>query len=218
MKALLWDMDDTLLDTLPARMRALAHAYEVCLGGTVDPHALWRSHRGGSLEAMGQRLLGEHGTRFVKAYRDFYYGLSKRAVPFEGTQEVLRACHEAGIPMAVVTSKVSYGAIDELAETDLLQYFAAVVGADDSDHHKPDPQPIYIALERICVDEPARTVFVGDSPADMFAARNAGCTSVAALWGALDEELTLDAAPGHTARKPAEVLRVVEARLAGVSP
>lgn len=216
MKALLWDMDDTLLNTLPARMQALGHAYEACLGSTVDPHALWRSHRGGTLEAMGQRLLGEDSARFVKAYRDYYYALPQRAVPFEGLSEVLEACHHAGLPMAVVTSKVSYGAIDELSDTGLLQYFAAVIGYDDTEHHKPDPQPIYTALERILVDDPTDVVFVGDSPADMFAARNAGCASVAALWGTLDEELTLDAAPVHTARAPVDVLRIVELRLQGV--
>ena len=59
MSALLWDLDDTLLITLPGRMKALAHAHEVCLGSRTDPEALWRSHRGGSLEAMGKRLLGE---------------------------------------------------------------------------------------------------------------------------------------------------------------
>lgn len=216
MKALLWDMDDTLLNTLPARMRALAHAYEVCLGESVDPLALWRSHRGGTLEALGARLMGEAGPKFVKAYRDFYYKLDRRAVPFEGTEEVLRSCHRAGIPMAVVTSKISYGAIDELEDAGLLQYFAAVVGYDDTEHHKPDPQPIYTAMERLLVDDPEDVAFVGDSPADMFAARNAGCTSIAALWGALDEELTLDASPNHTARTPYDVLRVVELRMAGV--
>jgi len=215
-KALLWDMDDTLLNTLPARMRALAHAYEVCFGESVDALALWRSHRGGTLEALAERLLGNDAHRFVKAYRDFYYKLDRRAVPFDGTEEVLRACKAAGLPMAVVTSKISYGAIDELEDAGLLQYFAAVVTYDDTDRHKPDPQPIYTAMERILVDDPEEVAFVGDSPADIFAARNAGCTSIAALWGALDEELTLDASPNHTARTPADVLRLVELRLAGV--
>jgi pyrophosphatase PpaX len=215
-KALLWDMDDTLLNTLPARMHALSHAYETCFGGTIDPHALWRSHRGGTLEAMGQRLLGSDGPRFVRAYRDFYYGLDQRAEPFAGVREVLGACHVAGLPMAVVTSKVSYGAIEELSQTGLLQYFAAVVGVDDTEHHKPDPQPIYAALERLVVDDLSEVAFIGDSPADMFAARNAGTNSIAALWGALDEGLTLEAAPMHTARQPADVLRILERHLDGV--
>lgn len=213
MKAVLWDMDDTILDTLAARMKALGHAYQVCLGGSTDPLALWRSHRGGTLEALGQRLLGTDGPRFARAYRDCYYGIARRAAPFPGIERALETCLEAGLPLAVVTSKISYGAIDELSDTGLLRYFAAVIGYDDTEQHKPDPEPIFTAMARIAVDDPAEVVFVGDSPADIFAARNAGCTSIAALWGALDEELTLDASPVHTARTPEDVLRLVRLRL-----
>lgn len=216
MKAVLWDMDDTVLDTLQARMKALAHAYDRCIGGSTDPIALWRSHRGGTLEALGQRLLGGDGPRFVKAYRDYYFGLTRRAMPFPGIERALAECHAAGLSLAIVTSKVSYGAIDELADTGLLRYFAAIVGVDDTEQHKPDPEPIFAAMERICIDDPADVMFVGDSPADIFAARNAGCSSVAALWGVLDEELTIDAAPVHTARTPDDVLRLVQLRLAEV--
>lgn len=213
MKAVLWDMDDTLLNTLPARMKSLEHAYEQCMGSRTDALALWRSHRGGTLEAMGQKLLGDDGPRFVTAYRDYYYNIPRRGVPFDGVEAALAACLDAGISLAVVTSKVSYGAIDELSDAGLLQYFQSVVGFDDTEHHKPDPEPIYTAMERIFVDSPDDVIFVGDSPADVFAARNAGCVSVAALWGALDEELTLDASPTHTARHPNDVIRVIDLRL-----
>jgi pyrophosphatase PpaX len=111
----------------------------------------------------------------------------------------------------VVTSKVSWGATDELDEAGLLPYFAAVVGFDDTDQHKPDPQPVYAALERLFVDAPEEALFVGDSPADIFASRNAGCVGVGALWGTLDRELLLDASPDHTAGAPGEVLAIVAA-------
>jgi pyrophosphatase PpaX len=207
--ALLWDLDDTLLNTLPARMRALSHAYETCLGCKTDPLALWRSHRGGTLEGLGEKLLGDGWRRFVAVYRDRYYADAHRGIPFDGVEAVLLRCAEAGLPMAVVTSKIAWGATDELAQAGLLRYFAAIVGFDDTDNHKPDPEPVYEAMDRLLVDQSERVVFVGDSPADIFAARNAGCLSVAALWGTLDEELLLDAAPAHIARLPGEVLSIL---------
>lgn len=215
MKALLWDLDDTLLETLPARMKALAHAYETCLGTKTDAEALWRSHRGGSLEALGQRLLGEEGGRFVSAYREYYYALPGRACPFPGVHEVLAACHEHGLAMAVVTQKISWGATEELESAGLLPYFAAVIGYDDVDRHKPDAEPVFAAMDRLLVTEVRDVALVGDSPADVFSARNAGCTSIAALWGTIDAELTLDATPDYTARTPGEVLEVLEIRLPG---
>ena len=209
-KALLWDLDDTLLNTLPGRMKALAHAYETVVGGKTDLMALWVSHRGGTLEDLGRRLVGDDYQRFTTAYRDRYYTLERNIVPYEGIEPVLEAFLEVEIPMAVVTSKVAWGATEELSRAGLLHYFQAVVGFDDTDLHKPDPEPIFTAMERICIDEPDEVLFVGDSPADVWAARNAGCKSVAALWGTLDSELLLDAKPDLTVNLPSEILALLQ--------
>jgi pyrophosphatase PpaX len=215
MTAILWDLDDTLLDTLPSRMRSLAHAYETCLGTRTDPLALWRSHRGHTLEELGQRLMGDDYRRFTSVYREHYYGAPRDIRPYEGIREVLAQCLEAGVPMAVVTSKTSWGATEELGQTGILEFFQAVVGHDDTESHKPDPEPIFEALSRMCLDDPAMVAFVGDSPADIFAAHNAGCLSIAATWGTLDEELLRDAAPQHLARHPADVLSLFFAHANG---
>lgn len=210
MTAILWDLDDTLLNTLPGRMTALAHAYETLLGRKTDPVALWVSHRGGTLEDLGRKLVGDDYLRFASVYRDRYFSLDRSITPFEGIENVLDAILEAEIPMAVVTSKVAWGATEELAETGLLRYFQAVVGFDDTDLHKPDPEPIFTAMDRLCVVDPAKILFIGDSPADVWAARNAGCKSVAALWGTLDAELLMDAMPDFSVAAPAEILDVFE--------
>jgi HAD superfamily hydrolase (TIGR01549 family) len=209
MKAVLWDLDDTILNTLPARMISLKHAYEVCVGGWVDPLELWKSHRGHSLEALGQRLLGEDYRRFAETYRTHYYRQADRAPAFPGVEAVLQACRESELKLGIVTSKISWGATDELEQAGLLHYFGAVVGSDDTDTQKPDPAPVFEAMNRLIIDDVAEVVFIGDSPADMFAARNAGCTAIAALWGTLDSELLLDAGPTHTAETPAQVAELL---------
>lgn len=209
MKALLWDLDDTLLDTLPARMHALGYAYEKCLGSRTDPAALWRSHRGGTLEDLGRRLVGDGYAKFAATYRDCYYSEQRSIRPYPGVEAVLEACLEVEVPMAVVTSKVAWGATEELLQVDLLRYFQAVIGFDDTDLHKPDPEPIYMAMERLALADPKGLIFVGDSPADIWAARNAGCISVAAMWGTLDAELVTDALPDFRATAPGEVLAVL---------
>lgn len=209
MSAILWDLDDTLLDTVAARMASLAHAHRVMLGRDVDPLALWRSNRGATLEELARRLVGDDYLRFARIYREHYYATARDNRPFEGIEPVLRSLHAAGIPMAVVTSKVSYGAVDELAASGLLPYIRAVIGYDDTERHKPDPEPVYAALDRLLVDYPERVIFVGDSPADIWAARNAGIRSVAALWGTLDREALLGAVPDFTATSPGEVLQLI---------
>ncbi len=209
MSVILWDLDDTLLDTLAGRMQALAFAHERLLGSKVDPEALWRSHRGGTLEDLGRRLVGDRYREFATAYRERYFSLGSEIQPYPGVEPVLRTFHEAGFPMGVVTSKVTWGATEELASSGILRYFHTIVGFDDTDCHKPDPEPIHAALDRMVADDPPAAVFIGDSPADVWAARNAGIRSIAALWGTLDSELLLDATPDFTARTPGEVLTIL---------
>ena len=210
---MLWDLDDTVLNTLPVRTVALTRAYESCVGGSIDAEALWRSHRGGTLEDLGKRLLGSDYLRFVSTYHDAYYGSHREIRPFDGVVEALAALHDAGVPMAIVTSKISWGAIEELQQTGLLEYFAAIVGFDDTDRNKPDPEPIFEALDRLLIDPSEAVYMVGDSPADVFAAKNAGCTSVAATWGTLDEELLRDAFPAVVARSPLDVVALLRGKL-----
>lgn len=212
MNAIFWDLDDTLLETLPARMRALAHAHEKCLGYRTDPLALWRSHRGGSLESLGERLLGSQGHLFARAYRDHYFATRCLAKAYDGVAEILEETAAAGVRHAVVTSKLAGTATEELTEAGLLGFFETVVGCDDTDCHKPDPEPIYAAMQRLCID--ARDIlFVGDSPADIWAARNAGARSVAALWGTIDSELVLDAMPDFRASNAAELRTILRTEI-----
>lgn len=212
MKAIFWDLDDTILDTLPGRMEALRHAYERCVGGTVDPYELWKSHRGGSLEAMGRRLAGDDWRPFAEAYREHYYGRpGPGPAPFEGVREVLTEALEAGLQLAIVTSKISWGATDELEQAGLLHCFRTVVGHDDVENAKPAPDPIYLAMARLVIDDPREIMFVGDSPADIFCAHNAGCTSVAATWGSIDRDSLLGTGPGFVAHSPRGVLQALDA-------
>src|SRR5688572_27665615 len=131
MKALLWDLDDTVLNTLPGRMSSLRQAYTTCVGGWCDPEELWRSHRGGTLEDLGRRLLGDDYRRFTTAYRDHYYGNARHITAYEGVPQILEWCVARDLPMAIVTSKLSWGATEELVQAGMMKYFKCVIGADD---------------------------------------------------------------------------------------
>lgn len=212
MRAVLWDLDDTLLDTADARMAALEHAYRECLGANIDGRRLWREHHGGTLEQLAQRLLGDDGPRFVTSYRDYYYSRRTRVEPHAGIAAALEGLLAEGAQMAVVTQKISWGATEELISTGLMEYFHSVIGFDDTEAHKPEPEPIYEALDRLLIEPGEDVYFVGDSPADMLAARNAGCRSVAAFWGTLGPEELRATGADHSAERPLDVLDIVRAR------
>ncbi|MBH77858.1 MAG: hypothetical protein CL897_06485 [Dehalococcoidia bacterium] len=209
MRAVFWDLDDTILNTLPGRMEALAGTYEDCLNTQVDAHAVWREHSGYSLEALARELLGEDWRRFAERYRERYYAIEFPLEPFPGVVETLDALVAEGLELAVVTSKISWGATGELTRTGLLDRFATVVGHDDCERHKPEPEPLFVAMERLCLDDPSAIAYVGDTPADVRAAKAAGCHSIGAIWGSLDAERVRAESPDLLAEEPAEVLSYV---------
>ncbi len=217
MRAVFWDLDDTLLETLPGRMAALAYTCERCLGTRPDAHALWREHNGRTLEDLARQLLGDGWRRFVETYRERYYAQEIEIAPFPGVAETLDALRTDGMDLAVVTSKVSWGATAELTRTGLLDRFAAVVGFDDCERHKPEPEPLFTAMERLLIDEPADIAYVGDTPADVAAARAAGCHAIGAAWGSLDTDRLQAAGPDLLAERPAEALAYVRAAAAGAA-
>jgi pyrophosphatase PpaX len=70
--------------------------------------------------------------------------------------------------------------------------FEAIVGGDETEGHKPDPEPLLLGAERLGAD-PEKTAYVGDSPFDVRAARAAGMFSVAVTWGRIHDRSRLEA-------------------------
>jgi pyrophosphatase PpaX len=142
------------------------------------------------LELVGQPLLtqmtyfdAEHADELVEVYRQHSYATHDQQIAyFDGTSEALDQLQALGTRMAVVTSKPNALAKRGLACFELEHYFEFVVGLDDTDKHKPQPEPLLLAASRLDVAAD-RCIYVGDSPYDMQAARAAKMTAVAATWG-----------------------------------
>ena len=213
-KAVFWDLDDTVLNTLPGRVEALAGAYEDCFGSRPDARKLWREHLGLTVEALAQELLGDDWPRFVRSFRERYYAIDVALEPFPGVVETLDALRADGLELAVVTSKISWGAKGELARARLLDRFATVVGSDDCERHKPAPDPLLLAMGRLSLDEPGQIAYVGDTPADVQAARAAGFHAIGTLWGSLDPERLRAEEPDLLAEHPWQVLSYVRGAVA----
>jgi pyrophosphatase PpaX len=104
------------------------------------------------------------------------------ARPFQGTGEVLLELRRRGYSIAVVTSKGRELALRGLRLCSLDGLVDSAVFLEDTDAHKPHPEPILAALKRLSAPSNA-AVYVGDSRHDIVAARAAGVRAVAALWG-----------------------------------
>jgi pyrophosphatase PpaX len=91
----------------------------------------------------------------------------------------------------------------------LEQLVDVLVTADDTERHKPDPDPLLEALDRLGA-QPSEAAYVGDSPFDIAAARAAGMRAVAVGWGGIHpDERLLAEKPDAFVRTPAELIDAV---------
>jgi phosphoglycolate phosphatase len=182
-RAVLFDLDGTLLDSAPD-LAAAANAMLAELGmpprdptviatyiGKGIPRLVERTLTGSLDAAADPALLAQA----LPIYEHRYAAESgRRSVPFPGVIEGLRALHAAGLPLACITNKAERFTVDLLQRTGLDGFFAVVICGDTVARKKPDPEPVLTACARLDV-RPADALMIGDSANDVQAARAAGC-------------------------------------------
>jgi pyrophosphatase PpaX len=146
----------------------------------------------------------------IAAYREHQFAHHDRLVkPYEGVHELLATLQSRGHELAVVTSKSEYLAMRGLAHVRLARFFDTIVGCDSTARHKPDPEPVRLALHRLRCD-PRDAVFVGDSVHDVIAGNAAGVATIAALWGAFARHDLEPGSPTAWAETVSEVIGVLD--------
>jgi phosphoglycolate phosphatase len=182
-RAVLFDLDGTLLDSAPD-LAAAANAMLAELGlpardpaaiatyiGRGIPKLVERSLTGSLDAAADPALL----VRALPIYEHHYAAESgRRSVPFPGVVEGLRALHRAGLPLACITNKAERFTVDLLERTGLGGFFGVVVCGDTVAKKKPDPEPVLAACAQLGI-RPHEALMIGDSENDVQAARAAGC-------------------------------------------
>jgi len=207
-QAILFDLDGTVLDTRELILVSFRHATRTVLGREL-PEAEMLDMIGIPLQYQMEKLSPEHADELVAVYREHNAAHHDEMVRvFPGMRETLEALRAQGIPLAIVTSKRNALAARGLACFDLLGFFDLLIGSDDTDKHKPLPDPLLLAATRLGA-EPERCVYVGDSPYDMQAACAAGMTAVAALWGMFARERLISAGAQHEAAAITELPALV---------
>jgi phosphoglycolate phosphatase len=183
LSGLLFDLDGTLLNTASDIARALNRALaEVGLPALPVSQVSLMIGRGApvlierALTALGRELSDVQRAamlhRFMHHYGELEESDEADAQPYPGAREALRALHEAGLHIAVVTNKNWRFANSLLHRLGLMQWINIVVGGDTCERRKPDPQPLLFACEALAIT-PARALMVGDSVNDVKAARAA---------------------------------------------
>ncbi len=210
-RAVLFDLDGTLLDTTNLIIASFEYATRTCLGRPMTEAEIL-PRLGEPLLVTMRELCPEKADELVDAYRRFNLAEHDRLVKLvPGVPDTLQALRNRGLRLAVVSSKIRHTVEKGLNLFRLATFFDAVIGLEDCPAHKPDPGPLLEALRRLEVG-PASAVMVGDSPADILAARAAGVRSVAVGWSRLAPETIVAAAPDAVISAMSELLSVIGLR------
>lgn len=187
-RAVLLDLDGTLLDTAPDMANALnllrrERGVPVLSYEAIRPHV---SHGAAAMIRLGfpdapdDDVVDLRG-RFLELYREHLAGGTRL---FDGFESVLAALEGRGVPWGIVTNKPAFLTEPLLAALGLEKRAACVVSGDTVAQRKPHPAPMLHAAKLIA-HEPAHCLYVGDAQRDVQAARAAGMRVVVALFGYL---------------------------------
>ncbi len=209
-RIVLFDLDGTLIDSGPIILASMQHAVRTVLGCEIPPDELGMSIGGQGIVAQMTAIDADHADALLEAYKEHNDGLHETLEAFDELLTVLPSLKAEGRRLGIVTAKRhrTVGlALDRFPS--LADAFDVVVGFEDTDRHKPEPEPVLLAVEKLggTTDE---AVYVGDSPFDIGAAKAAGVFSVAVGWGGIHpDERLLAEEPDAFVRTPEELLRVI---------
>ena len=185
-KAVLFDLDGTLVNSIADLAASANHALEAC-GYPAQPVEKYRYFVGDGIPIMLGRASGREGdahavARLLPVFMDHYRRhFADRTAAYPGMAKTLASLRGQGIGMAVVTNKAEEMA-RPILEAIYPGVFAYIYGQRPGYATKPDPALTRLAMHDLAV-QPEDCVFLGDSGVDMQTAVRAGAFPAGALWG-----------------------------------
>jgi len=202
---LIFDVDGTIIDTETVILKSLQQTLqEEGKDYSLDDLTFAFGIPG---KTTLERLNVSETDRVLRNWVNNGFKFSDEVHIFEGIESTLHTLSERGVRMSVVTSKDRQGVKDEFAPFHLTSYFEHIVSADDTTHHKPQPDPLLLCLDKMAVD-PKDVVYIGDATYDLQAAKEAGVDFALALWGSKTTEQFEEAE--HILKEPGDILDLID--------
>lgn len=221
-RAIVFDLDGTLVDSAPDIRLAINAAFEPLGVAPFDLSAVKGLIGGGAPAAIARAAAmaglalsrADEQAALARFYPVYAEASAKGRGLYPGARELLQHLTETGIPLGLCTNKAQAITQIALEALGIGPFFRAVIGARDDLPKKPDPTMLRAAIAPLGAD-PAHVVMIGDTAADIGAARAAGCRSIAISHGYSRqpvETLGADAVVATLTEVPAAVEAVFRAK------
>jgi pyrophosphatase PpaX len=190
-RCVLFDLDGTLIDSGAMILASFRHATRSILRREYSDAELL-AHVGGTTLHDQMRAFDPLRTdELVESYREHNSGLHADLQPCAGVLELLDRLVSEGRRLGIVTSKRRVTVQLAFEVLPLERYFDTVVTTEETERHKPDPEPLLLACDRLGT-EPRDAAYVGDAPFDVAAAKAAGLGAIAVTWGGIHSRERLE--------------------------
>lgn len=203
-KCIIFDLDGTMLDTEKMNMIPLQRLIKEELSIDIKYEDLlkYRAYAGKTtLKMLGFKDIEASYSKWVKYVNEYEDG----AKLYEGFDEVIKGLDENEILCGIASSKMKSQYEIDFLKTGLQSYMKSVILAEDTENHKPHPEPLLKAIEILNI-EPKDAMYVGDTFADYKSTKAAGMDFGLAVWGATDlDGIKAD----HYLNTPKDILKVL---------
>lgn len=180
-KAVLFDLDGTLISTNHLIMESFKHAFKTYLNIQVAESEIVKFF-GEPLERSMGKFGEENSPGLLRTFKEFNEKMHDNlAKEYEGVEEALLALKHKGIKLGVVTSKRRIMAHRSLKLIRAFHYMDVIITPEDTGNHKPHPEPVLKACHTLGI-KPEESLMVGDSIYDIQCGINAGCSTCAVSY------------------------------------
>ncbi|HKM39856.1 MAG TPA: pyrophosphatase PpaX [bacterium] len=210
LSCVLFDLDGTLIDSNELIIESFKHTFKLHLGRNIPETEIARTFGRPLVEVLHEYAGGDGNKAgdMLATYQKHNESQHDTAVGlFPGVKETLARLKLAGCTLAAVTGKRRRLALRGLRLCGLDEYMAVVVTPEDTEWHKPKPDPVLKALTLL--QQPAQnTLMVGDSPSDLASARAAGTYTAAVSWSVVPVEYLRAQRPDFVLQSMADLLTI----------
>lgn len=207
-KAILFDLDGTLLDTNRLIISSFKYTYKTHLDIDVQDEEIIQYFGEPLIKTLG-RYSKEKLDEMFETYKKYNSeNHDKMTTIIDGVEDTLQNLLKQNIKVGVVTSKREVMAKRGLVLFDIEKYFNIVVTPEMTKKHKPNPEPIYKACESLNID-PKDVIMVGDSSFDILCGKNAGAETCLVNYTILDKNEINKYSPDYKINSIKDILSII---------